>query len=199
MNHDVSLFVHELLMHDPIYLDTATNGVDSQAEIIEVAVLDSDGSTLIDTLVKPVSPIPWQVQQIHGIDNDMVRDAPTFSEVWKYELRDLLQKQRPLIMFNSAFEMRLLSQTAEKQDLFAEKPEKTYCAMLMYAEYRGDWDKIREAFVWHRLHDAITQCDILFEPDLPWRRAKTDCLATYLLVKHMAADREVEEERIVEW
>jgi len=50
----------------PVILDTETSGLDSRAEIVEIAVVDTDGRVLVNTLVKPSRPIPPDVSAIHG-------------------------------------------------------------------------------------------------------------------------------------
>ncbi len=43
---------------DVLYLDTETTGLGSQAEIVEIAVVDGAGRTVLNRLVRPTSPIP---------------------------------------------------------------------------------------------------------------------------------------------
>ncbi|MFB6287159.1 MAG: 3'-5' exonuclease, partial [Candidatus Bipolaricaulia bacterium] len=42
----------------PLFLDTETTGIDERAEICEIAVVAADGTSLVDTLVRPTGPIP---------------------------------------------------------------------------------------------------------------------------------------------
>ena len=42
---------------DPLFLDTETTGLDGQAEICELSVIDAGGSVLMDTLIRPLQPI----------------------------------------------------------------------------------------------------------------------------------------------
>ena len=39
-------------------MDTETTGLDEQSEIVEISLIDSDGTVLLDTLVKPLERIP---------------------------------------------------------------------------------------------------------------------------------------------
>ncbi len=65
-------------LHDQaLFLDTETTGLDDQAEIVEIAIADHTGQPVFESLVKPVVPITPHLTAIHGIDNDMVADAPT--------------------------------------------------------------------------------------------------------------------------
>lgn len=159
--------------------------MDKQADIVEIAVLDSDGTPLIDTLLKPSVPIPFSAQEVHGIDNDMVRDAPRLMEIWQ-DLDELLQT-RPVVIYNSAFDLRLLAQAAKRQQIFPRQPPSVYCAMLIYAEFYGEWNSYRDSYVWQRLGEAVKQCEIDLPEALHLHRAAADCEATRLIMQAMAA------------
>ncbi|MDB5887725.1 MAG: dnaQ [Rhodocyclales bacterium] len=74
-------------MHYPrlAIIDLETTGADpSRDRITEIAILVTEGDTLIEqwsTLVNPGMPIPWRIQELIGITDDMVADAPRFAEV----------------------------------------------------------------------------------------------------------------------
>ncbi|RPJ07014.1 MAG: 3'-5' exonuclease, partial [Deltaproteobacteria bacterium] len=52
--------------------DTETTGLDDQAEIVEIAVLNSAGEPVFESLIRPQQPIPPRVITIHGITDTMV-------------------------------------------------------------------------------------------------------------------------------
>lgn len=61
-----------------------TGGHASAGSITEVAVIISDGQREIDrfhSLVNPNQPIPFYIQSLTGITNDMVADAPEFGDI----------------------------------------------------------------------------------------------------------------------
>jgi DNA polymerase-3 subunit epsilon len=67
------------------FIDLETTGVNITADrIIEIAIvkIKPDGTRLVKRkLVNPEMPIPQQATDVHGISNDMVKDAPTFRQV----------------------------------------------------------------------------------------------------------------------
>jgi DNA polymerase-3 subunit epsilon len=68
-----------------VFIDVETTGVNIVTDrIIEIALIriNPDGKKDIKRkLINPEIPIPAQAIAIHGITNEMVKDAPTFKEV----------------------------------------------------------------------------------------------------------------------
>src|SRR5205814_1881064 len=65
-----------------VFLDSETTGLDHQAEIIEIAIVDARGAVLLDTFVRPDSRIPPEVTRIHGIVDAMVAGAPRWPALY---------------------------------------------------------------------------------------------------------------------
>ena len=68
-----------------------TGGNATTGSITEIAIVITDGKTVLhryETLVNPMRPIPSFIQNLTGITDEMVADAPVFSEVAEvvYEL-----------------------------------------------------------------------------------------------------------------
>jgi len=62
----------------------ATGGSPKLDRIMEIAIYNFDGESIIDsytTLVNPEVEIPPYIQKLTNINNDMVKDAPTFAEI----------------------------------------------------------------------------------------------------------------------
>ncbi|MFZ4262988.1 exonuclease domain-containing protein [Sphingobacterium sp. HJSM2_6] len=74
-------------MKNPEYaiVDIETTGSYAAANgITEIAILIFDGKQVIEkfsTLINPLQPIPFHIQALTGISDDMLAPAPTFSEV----------------------------------------------------------------------------------------------------------------------
>lgn len=68
-----------------VFIDLETTGVNlSSDRIVEIAMVKiaSDGSRLTKRkLLNPTIPISKESSEIHGITNEMVKDAPTFKQV----------------------------------------------------------------------------------------------------------------------
>ena len=61
-----------------------TGGNKNTGRITEIAAIKHDGSKIVDTyetLINPGRPIPSFIQKLTGINDEMVKDAPTFAEI----------------------------------------------------------------------------------------------------------------------
>ncbi len=66
------------------FIDLETTGINISIDrIVEIAIvkISSDGSKIVKRkLINPQMPIPAASTEIHGITNEMVKDAPTFKQ-----------------------------------------------------------------------------------------------------------------------
>jgi DNA polymerase III epsilon subunit-like protein len=96
------------------------------------------------------------VTQIHGITNEMVSDAPEFSEVVASIVE--LFGNKKLVAYNADFDEAILN--AEFSRAGSSKRVSVDCAMKAYAN-GGRWSKLTDALAecgitWHGdAHDAI--------------------------------------------
>ncbi|WP_053751916.1 3'-5' exonuclease [Streptomyces sp. MMG1533] len=187
-----------------VVLDTETTGLHDGARIVEIAVLGVDGSVILDSLVNPGAPIPAEATRIHRITDDMVKAAPTFSDLLVPLTGALLN--RKVVIYNRDFDKRRLAielhhhyrtrwvnlekprngrrriHPAARAWLAAQSWED--CAMQAYAEWCGDWTWDYEARDNEPLH---TQGDYRWQR-LPGagHRAADDCRAVIDVLKEMA-------------
>lgn len=70
-------------MYTIIDIETTGNGIKGN-KITEISIFKFDGEQIVDeftSLVNPLSPIPYFITGLTGIDNQMVQNAPVFSEI----------------------------------------------------------------------------------------------------------------------
>ena len=137
-------------------VDTETTGLGKDAQIVEIAIVDCRGNTLLDTLVKPTIAIPAEATSIHGITNEMVADAPTWLEVLP---RIVELVGYCWIAYNASFDERMIEQSSVDlpHDQHPALLAKSMCAMQLYAEHNGEWDAYRRKYKWKKLTDAATK------------------------------------------
>lgn len=149
----------QYVSENPLFLDTETTGFGEGSEICEIAVVDLAGQSLINTLVKTNRPIPEEATAIHGITNEMITNAPTFSELFP-RLDDIL-KSRCVLVYNALFDEGIIASTARLsgfalhgEGVFpnwwfnyeigpAQCKSNWHCAMKLYATYFGEWNNYR--------------------------------------------------------
>jgi len=88
----------------PLFLDTETTGLSPTVgdAIVEIAIVDSAGRAVMDTLVDPCRTIPWQATKVHGITNEMIRGRPTLSQLMP-QIRQIISKEI-VVIYNSSFD-----------------------------------------------------------------------------------------------
>ena len=176
----------ELLARQPLFLDTETTGTTTTSEIVEICILDHEGNVLIDSLVKPRRKIPPDATRLHGISNDIVMNAPAWTELWPQVEASL--STRTVGIYNAEFDLRLIKQTHLQSGLtWQSLNASAACLMKLYAEFHGDWDRTRGGYRWQSLAEAGRQCGIAL-PNA--HRAKADTLLAREILLYMARQRQ---------
>ena len=180
----------ELLALKPIILDTETTGLDSRAEICEIAVVSSEGNVLMNQRVRPKRPIPEDATAIHGITNADVATMPVFRQVVNGRIKRMMENRNIAIaIFNSEYDLRLIDQSygpGSPRARYHRRPN-TYCIMKMYAEYYGAWSEDHQSYTWQSLDDAASQCGLEFEGAA--HSALADARMALAVLRHMAATK----------
>lgn len=106
---------------DLVFLDVETTGLLFQPEsrIVEISLslwTNSGHQTRCTSLINPLEPIPELYTRIHGINDSMVKNAPTFRDFWKDN--QALFRQKTIVAHNLSFDMGMLN----KELLRTESP-----------------------------------------------------------------------------
>lgn len=159
-----------------VILDTETTGLDGEAEVVEVVVINLEGKPLFETLVKPRGEISEEAIAIHGIIPEKVANASGFEEVLG-GLQECLAG-RPVICYNQAFDERMLAQSARRAGFLASDIffADSACAMERYADFVGEWSARYGRNKWQPLPGGN-------------HTALGDCLATLAVIMQMAAEK----------
>lgn len=169
-----------------LVLDTETTGLHSNAEICSLAVIDSAGTPLLHTLVKPVRPIPPDATRVHGITDQDVASAPGFAEIAP-QLRMLLDGSN-VVVYNAVYDRKMLHRSAEAAGLPKidwKAFSRWYCAMEAFAIVYGEWNEYHGNYRWQRLTTAATYYGLSTEGA---HGALADCLMTLGVVQAMAKE-----------
>ena len=170
------------LQQKPVYIDTETTGVKEFDVIVEVAVVDWDGSTLYESLVKPNKPIPPDATRVHGITDAKVAFSPLWAQVWS-ELTEVLAG-RVIGFYNAAFDLKMMRQSCGLNGIrWDPQYSGTFCVMELFAQYYGEWNAQYGKYRWKNLTFAGQYFKI---PEQNTHRAKDDALLTKLVLEKMA-------------
>ncbi|MBN2142980.1 3'-5' exonuclease [Candidatus Woesearchaeota archaeon] len=116
------------MLKDYIVLDIETTGLSKDRHrITEIAAVRYHGRKKIGhfhSLVNPECHIPLFITKLTGIDNEMVKGAPTISNVLP-EFMDFLGSSM-IVAHNASFDCGFISHNAEKH-LKRELPNKRLC------------------------------------------------------------------------
>jgi len=171
-----------MLAFNPIFIDTETTGFEIFDMLVEIAVLDSDGTLLFESLVKPSKPIPSAATRVHGISDAMVAWAPSWAEVWP-QVQSVVQG-RVAGFYNAEFDLKMIRQSCGLNGIPWEYPfEDDFCVMELFARYYGEMDPRHGKYRWKNLAFAGNYFRI---PEPNAHRAKDDALLTKLVLDKMA-------------
>ena len=167
---------------DPVYIDTETTGFGTTDVVIEIAVVDTNGDTLLDTLVKSSKSIPAGASAVHGINDIHLLGAPQWKEIWP-QLGQVLAG-RVVGFFNAEFDLRMIRQTCGLNGIRWEQPhQEQFCIMELFASYYGDWNPQRSSYKWKSLDFAGKHFKL---PEPNSHRAKEDAYLTKLVFEALA-------------
>lgn len=189
--HPSTLWAYDLLsLSHPLVLilDTETTGFGEDAEIIEIALLDKNGEVYLNSLVQcQQESIPQEAMRIHRIHKSMLRNAPTFPQVWR-ELAPLLSSHE-VVIYNADYDVRMLRQTAKRYKL--ELPAmQVHCLMQRYSSYVGQASTHSEGYRTMRLAAACFHFQI---EQTATHRALADAQASLGVLHKLAMYRALNE------
>lgn len=174
---------------DWLILDTETTGLDEDAEIIQIGIVDASGQTLVSQRVRPLGEIDPEATAVHGLDADALANEPLWPEIYPEVAR--LINGRSVLAYNANFDERMLRQTCTLHGV--DIPNSRWnCIMELFAAYAGDWSSYHKSFRWHSLVSAINMMDLRPRPHEDERYklhdASGDAWLTWRLVKAFAND-----------
>lgn len=172
-------YMRKWLDQDWCVLDVETTGLDHEAQVIEIGIIDKQGNTLLHSLVKPTIPVPAEATAIHGLQDSDLTDTPAWPVI--HEQVCNLLADRLVLAYNAQFDGRLVVQTAVAHGL-PMPPVRTECVMELFAWWVGE-RTADGSFRWHNLSDAAAYFDVKFTDA---HRALGDCKATLAIVEQLA-------------
>ena len=174
---------------DVLVIDVETTGLGERAEVLAVAVIDTTGRVLLDTVSLPQGqgPIPRGASDVNGLPRAKLRSMG--ARPWPavhVELRPLLFGAHAALAWNADFDRRLLEQTAERHGLTLP-PVVWHCAMKAEATTRDDLydDDPYDRAPWVKLTEAAARLRV---PAPVAHNALADVRTTLAVVRALVGD-----------
>ena len=119
--------------------DLETTGMSPVRDrIVEIGAVRVDRDGLLsrfETLVNPGIPIPYQVSRVHGINDDMVADAPKFTDAG-YRFLEFARGSK-LVAHNARFDLAFLQESLARTGLPVWKSGAYDSIVLIRKAYPG--------------------------------------------------------------
>jgi DNA polymerase-3 subunit epsilon len=150
-----------------LFLDTETTGLSPRFHsIVELAIVDERGWTVMNTLVDPERTIPPDASAIHGITDAMLADAPTLEDLWPQVERVVAGAH--IVIYNANFDTKFFPDYLGCAGAIS-------CAMKAFARVQGVWNPRYNDYKWHKLSVAASHVGYVWTGDA--HRALADALA----------------------
>ncbi len=175
------LLAQAMIAEKPVYIDTETTGLRQSDEVVEISIVDFDGTILLSSLVKPTQPIPVDAQYIHGISNEMVKTAPMWPVLWP-QIREIFHG-RVIAAYNAPFDLKMMQQSHSRYKLPWRESLKLVDVLLIYSDYKGIWDPVRRSMRYFKLQEAGSSFNI---PLPNAHRSTADALLTRAVLHSIA-------------
>jgi DNA polymerase III epsilon subunit-like protein len=158
--------VTDLNRKPPVFLDTETTGLHPEegAELLEIAILEADGTVILESFIKPTATAWPEAQAINGITPKMVQNAPTIDEL-SDDIIDALVG-RDVHIWNASFDNKFIG-------FATEYATKIICDMEEFGNYIKKTQPINQSKS-GRYKLALTAQDLGITVIGDPHRAKTD-------------------------
>lgn len=169
---EIQLEAHNLLQLRPVFLHCKTTGAGEQAEVVEIAILDSAGVALVDELVKPKRHIRPNASEEHGITDEMINFAPRWAEILP-KIEEVLVGKR-VCVYDLDVELQAIKNSHQNNhNRWAFDDEKFFSLMNMFSRYKNERDAHSGALLTYCLEEAAKQLGVDIEV-IGYRRARDD-------------------------
>ncbi|HSH03816.1 MAG TPA: 3'-5' exonuclease [Anaerolineae bacterium] len=162
-----------------VVVDTETTEL-YQPEIVQIAIVSAGGEILLNSLVKPKTPISAAASEVHGLTMELLHNAPTWGEVGARV--DELIGDRLVVAYNAEFDNKALATTNKLHNREGVGGD-WLCMMELVAMVAGDYSRYHKGYTWLSLSEACSIWDVEMTRA---HDAAGDALAVVDLVRQVA-------------
>jgi DNA polymerase-3 subunit epsilon len=113
-----------------VFLDIETTGIGLSDQIVEIAIVDDNGETLVSTRVRPTCRVNPKALAAHGLSNDVPKNEPLFYEIEEQVIAAVQDKY--VVMYSRDFDLRFLG------DRVKSAMKGSFCCMREFARFHGE-------------------------------------------------------------
>ena len=160
-----------------VVFDVETTGFSPKRdELLQLTILDGNGTTLFDSYIKPSHRKTWKRAEVkNGISPVTVQNAPTAKEI-KKEVQTIFDRALLLVGYNIQFDIRFLN--AVGISLIGPK----FDVMAEFVAYRSYFTRMP------KIPHALTDCAEYFNENFTPHNSFEDADVTLRCFNHMISD-----------
>lgn len=122
---------------EKVFLNVQTTGLGELDQIIDIAVVNTEGDVIFSSYCKPTAPIHPEAFNVHGITDDMLNNAPAWQDIAD-KLKAVLNN-KVVVGYPAYFVSEMLKQTAaSNDDNFDTCNIKFYCCARLVNKHLYD-------------------------------------------------------------
>lgn len=140
-----------------IVFDTETTGISTSSnEILQLSIIDGNGTVLFDDLIKPERRKSWnKAQEIHGISPADVKAKQTILER-RDELEPIFKHAKLYVGYNVEFDLSFLRESG-----LAIPNRQKFDVMEEFAKIHGEYNEFRGGYKPCKLVDCAAYYDLM--------------------------------------
>lgn len=143
-----------------IIVDTETTGLDpAEDELLQIAIIDGNGTTLHNEYYKPEHKTSWpEAQRINHISPQQVKNK-AYARFDKNRLQKIFDRAQEIIIYNAPFDLAFLAVLGLKFDTKkVTDTMKEYGHLYHHTRFYKLTDAARESRYTYKAHDALADC-----------------------------------------
>ena len=118
-----------------LFFDLELTGFYDHDEILSISIVDGNGKTIMNTLVKPEHTKKWKrTEKVHGITPDMVADAPLLKELIP-EIKEIFAEADNIIAYGVSTDYSHIKYIYETEEEREELHSKVRCCANEFVRY----------------------------------------------------------------
>ena len=181
------MIINDLNSKHYVVLDTETTGIDENAEILQISILNERNEVLLNEFVKPLRTKSWdEAERINKISPKQVDNKDNIS-VFSSKILDLLNNADFIVGYNTSYDLRLLEQSGI--NLSKNIYDKSIDLMHEFALLQNNRIPFSRQLINSKLIDCAKYYGYSPDKDHSYHDSLEDCRATLACFKANAAEQ----------